>query len=542
MQTSPDDTPATSDPPAADAVGHRVGGGMTWMMIATLVARSATFLSQIVVGLWLSARELGLYSTAVAISGFLTVCREAGTGSILLHKGREGYERHAGQAFWMGLTYNAVILGVTCVLAKPIADLYKAEGLAWMLVVLSAALLPNAVSNVLYTKLRLELRFKAASVLLTISGIARQVSLMLFVILGMRHMSFAWSAVVCCVVDAACVWWVTRDALWLRPPNIAKWGLWFGSSLWLMLASLGNFGVDYAPFLVLGWILEGDNPIIGYYSFAYNITAQVGVLLAFNSMLVLTPVFQRLASEPRRQVDAAMRALRSLMLAGCVATMGTAAVFTPLEHLIFQGKFAESAAPLILLGLFYPWRITIGVTSSLLNANGSFSRLTILTLVECIGLFLVSAAAGLSSPSPGGIALWTGGWVMFIRIVSTVMVFRPLGMSVLGTLRALLPAWTICAAALGATLLLSRHFAVNDVILAWCETHLPLPAPWNARAADLAGIAAHGLFCGSLMYALIRSLLHAHLLDLLAVAPPRVRPLLQRLLLLREPVAADRQP
>lgn len=510
---------------------------MTWMMIATLAARSTTFVSQIVVGLWLSAREIGLYSTAIAISGFLTVCREAGTGTILLHRGRDAYEEHAGQAFWMGLAYNTAILGVTCSLAWPIAAFYKAEELAWMLVVLSAALLPNAVSNVLYTRLRLDLRFKAVSVLSTVSSVARQASLILFVVSGMKHMSFAWSAAVCCLVDAACVWWVTRDALWLRPPRFARWGQWFGASLWLMLASVGNFGMDYAPFLVLGRILGGDSDTIGYYSFAYGITAQVGVLLAFNSMLVLTPVLQRLAAEPVRQAHAALRSLRALMLAGCVGSMGLAAVFTPLEHLLFQGKFAESADALLLLGLFYPWRITVGVTTSLLNANGAFSRLTILTLIECAGLFAVSLAAGYLAPFAAGIALWTGGWVMFIRMVSTIMVFRSLGASASTTLRAMLPAWIVCAASLGATLLLTRHLAVDAALLEWCTRLLPAPSPWAPRLADVVGILVHGLLCASIMYLLVRSLLRGHLLELLAVCPARLRPILARLLLLREHAA-----
>ncbi|MEI7657049.1 MAG: oligosaccharide flippase family protein [Phycisphaerae bacterium] len=537
MQTTDDDNSKDSSERQVEAVGSHVGAGMTWMMIATVAARSSTFVAQVIVGRWLGPREFGLYFTAIAISGFLTVCREAGTGAILMHRGRDAYEENAGQAFWMGLAYDVAILAITCALAWPIASFYKAEELAWMLVVLSAALIPNAVSNVLFVRLRFDLRFKAFSVINTLSSVARQVSLVLFVVTGMTHMSFAWSAFVSCVVDAVCVWWVTRDAVWTRPPRIERWRSWAGSSLWLMLTSLANFGMDFAPFIVLGRILGGDSDIIGYYSFAYNITAQIGVLLAFNSVVVLTPILQRLAAQPERQSQAALRSLRSLMLAGCVATMGLAAVFGPLEHLLFRGKFDAAVEALVILALFYPWRITLGVTSSLLNAKGEFGRLTVLTMVECVGLFAVSLAAGMLTPTPVGISLWTGGWVMFVRIISTMVTFRPLGTSPLAVLRTMMPAWVLCTISLGTTILISRRFTIDAAILGWCTDRFP--EPWGRHAADVGCVLIHGAICATLMYLLIRPLLRSHLVDLLAVTPARIRPLLSRFLLIREMPAAD---
>ncbi len=545
MQPNSDDNPVDTTPPPTRAIGASVGAGMTWLTLATLFARLTTFLSQWVVGLVLSAREFGLYSTAIAISGFLTVCRDAGTGYILMHRGRDAYEDNAGQAFWMGISYNVVILLVTVALAGPLATFYKAEELSWLLIILAAALLPNSVSSVLYCRLRLDFRFKAVSAIATVSGIARQASLIAFVMSGLGVNSFAWSAVVCCLVDAACLWWLTRDAVWVRAPRIDRWGQWAGASFWLMLASLANFGMDYAPFLVLGRILGGDSEIIGYYSFAYQITAQIGVLLAFNSSVVLTPVLQRLGAEPERQAQATLRALRSLMMVGSVATMGLASIFAPLENLLWSEKFTPSVLTLVVLGLFYPWRITYGVTASLLNAKGEFSRLTWLSIVECVGLFAVSFAAGVAAPSPVGIALWTGGWVMLIRIVATLMVFRPLGASIASVLAAMFPAWLLCVASLGITLALSRQLGFDALAQGVIQRFLPAgapPGPLESRLTDLLRIAIHGSLCAGLMFTLFRVLLRDHLLDLLTVAPVRLRPLLARVLLLTpQPPAHDQR-
>lgn len=541
MQPNTDDNPVDTTPPPQEAVGASVGDGMTWLTLATLFARFSTFISQWIVGLVLSAREFGLYSTAIALSGFLTVCRDAGTGYILVHRGREAYEDNAGQAFWMGITYNLAILLLTILLAGPIAAFYKADELVWLLIILAASLLPNSIASVLYTRLRLDLRFKAVSAIATVSGLARQASLIAFVMSGMGVMSFAWSAMVCCVVDAACLWWLTRDAVWLRAPRFSRWGQWAGASFWLMLASLANFGMDYAPFLVLGRMLGGDSDIIGYYSFAYQITAQIGVLLAFNSALVLTPVLQRLGAEPERQAQATLRALRSLMMIGSVATMGLASIFAPLENLLWSEKFTQSVQTLVVLALFYPWRITYGVTASILNAKGQFRRLTWLSAVECVGLFAVSFAAGMAAPTPVGIALWTGGWIMLIRVVFTIMVFRPLGASIPSTLNAMFPAWLLCILSLGVTILISRHLGFDAFAQTLVQRFLPASAPWDGRLADIIRVLLHGTLFATLAFALLRMLLREHLVDLLVVAPARLRPLLARVLLLRRQPLADDQ-
>jgi O-antigen/teichoic acid export membrane protein len=519
---APPVAPEPQPPVETQGMADKVGGGMTWMTVSTLATRVITFAAQILMGRWLSPAEFALYGTATAVAGYLMVCRDAGTGYILVQRGREKYEENAGPAFWLGFTYNVSVVLLTLVIAGVLAQYYKAPELRPMLIVMTLSLPAGAIANVLYSKLRLDLHFRAFSIINTASTFVRQVSMILLAWGGFKHMSFAWPAVICIFVDSILLWWLTRDSIWMRAPRFDQWGSWIRDAVWLMITSLANFGMDWAPYLVLGRQLGADNPVIGYYFFAYQITAQIGVLLAFNSTVVLTPAFQKLNHDPRRQSAAALRALRTLMLAGSVASLGLAAIMSPLEHMLWGAKYAESVSAVLVFGAFYPWRITYGLTSSLLTAQGRFRQLTYLSIIECLGLMAAAWYAGQSDPTPSGIAWWTGGWVFVSRLVATLYVFIRLGESPMRVMKDMFPAWAISLAGFGVAILAARKFDLAGAVGGWFS-HTSLPLAFTSRVGDVAAIMVFGGVCAFVMAMLARVVLHAHLRDLISVSPGKLR-------------------
>lgn len=526
---------APSGLPPVQGIGAKVGGGMTWMAISAVLTRVATFVAQILMGWWLDPAAFALYGTATAISGFLMVCRDMGTGYILVQRGQEAYEENAGPAFWLGFTFNSITFAATALLAFPLAEhVYHARELAPMLIVMGLAVPLGAISNVLYSRLRLDLRFKAFSAVTTASGFVRQISMIALAWWGFGPMSFAWPVLIYTLCDCLLLWILTRDSVWLRRPNTRAWAGWMRDAVWLMATSLANFAIDWGPYLVLGPILGASNPIIGYYFFAYQITAQIGMVLAFNSTVVLTPALQRLNNDTPRQAAAALRALRSLMLAGSVASLGLAAIMGPLEHLLWNGKYATSVGAIVILGALYPWRITFGLTSSLLTARGEFVRLAVISVAEAAVLMLAALCAGYIHPTAAGIACWTGGWMMLTRIVATIYIFARLGTPAGDVVRAIFPAWFTCVAGLGAALLLaaatSPHAALTRLVaplLASLDTpSLDTPSLADRlapKAANLVEIIIYGTLCSVVMLGIARVALRPVVLDMLAVAPARLR-------------------
>lgn len=556
-QSSPEATPK------AEALGRAVGGGMSWMVVSTALTRAVTFLAQILLGWWLNPKDFALYATATSVAGFMMVCRDMATGNLLVQRGRERYNECAGAAFWLAFTYNLGVALLTTAVAFPLASkVYHEPDLAPMLLVMGWAIPIGAIGNNLFAKLRIDLRFKAFSMQMAWSGTVRQIAMVVLAKMGFGPMSFAWPVLAYTLFDAVTLWMLTHDAPWKRPFQFDQWPGLIRQAVWLMVNSLANFAMDFGPFLVLGPMLvktlrtggAGDAEaaakaaydITGYYFFAYQITAQIGVMLAFNATMVLVPALQRMAREPERQRDAALRALRTLMLAGSIASLGLAAVMGPLEHLLWGGKYALSVAAILIFGAFYPWRITFGLCTSVLMAQGAFRRLAVLSAFECLGLMAAAATAAVTSPSPSGIAWWTGSWVMFSRVVATCYVFYKMGGSAWATVKSMFPAWIVSLAAFGIAMLvdsrvglhglLAGNTTMNNLVRSVVgEGHRVI---WVSRAADVAQICVTGAICGAAFVLVARVLLADDLRDALRVAPGPIRTRMTRLLKLGEPAAA----
>lgn len=540
-----------SPPPAPEAapLGQAVGGGMSWMVAATVGTRVVSFLAQIMLGWWLLPKDFALYATATSVAGFIMVCRDMATGHLLVQRGREAYHTCDGAAFWIAFTYNVSVAIVGTLAAFPLAThVYHNEELAWMLIVMVWALPISAVGNNLIARLRLDLRFRTFSGILAVSGMFRQLCMIVLAYLGFGAMSFAIPVLLNALFDAAALWYVTRQSPWKRPFQFDQWRGLIRQAVWLMVNSLANFAMDFGPYLLLIPILfvtlnseSQATDITGFYFFAYQITAQIGVVLAYNATLVLMPALQRMKDDPQRQRDAAMRALRTLMLAASFCSLGLASIMRPLEHLLWRGKFEPSVAAILIFGAFYPWRVTFGLCTSILMAQGAFRRLAVLSAFECVGLMAATTAAGIWAPTVTGVAWYTGIWVCFSRLVSTWYVFHKMGGRWTQTMGAMIPAWLVALAAFGTAMWIDGRLQINGLISsspavsrlvakAAGEAH---SAIWIERLADAAQVLVTGGMCAA-VFALLASLLLADdLRDILRVAPARIRGPLSKLLRLR---------
>ncbi len=538
-------------------MGRAVGGGMTWMVVSMVLTRVVTFLAQILLGKWLLPKDFALYATATSIAGFIMVCRDMATGHLLVQRGREQYNELAGPAFWIAMAYNVSVAGITAVIAVPLAQrVYHEPELAPMLWVMALALPLGAVGNVLFARMRLDMKFRAFSIEQAWSAIVRQLAMVVCARMGMGPMSFAWPILFYTLFDAVACWWLTRDSAWMRPPAFRLWGGMVRQALWLMINSLANFAMDFGPFLLMGpilvWSLNGFKTaaqsgeaafkaassaaydVTGYYFFAYQITAQIGVMLAYSSVVVLVPALQRMKNDPERQRLASLRALRTLMMGGSIASIGLATVMGPLEHILWHGKYDASVPAVMIFGAFYPWRITFGLCTSVLMAQGAFRRLAVLSAFDCMGLMAAAAAAATFSPTVSGIAWWTGGWVMFSRVVGTWYVFYKMGTSARATSAALFPAWLVALAAFAIARFVDDRLGVNHAIMEnaglarWVLSKVGEAARelWMMRIADTAQILVAGSVCAGSFLVLARMFLADDLRDMLAVAPARfARPL-----------------
>jgi O-antigen/teichoic acid export membrane protein len=248
-------------------------------------------------------------------------------------------------------------------------------------------------------------------------------------------MSFIYPAVGCAAVESVIVWWISRDAPWSRPAEVSTWPELVSRTKYLILGSVANLLLDQGPYLVLqpalrflgGMAKSSADAVQGNVYWAFQMTAQIGVLLSYNMQIVLAPVFQRLSHDPKRLRLSLFRSIGAIMMLGSITSIGFGVVMDPLEKIIFQGKWLHATPAIAIYGLFFPFRILYGLTTAAQLATGRTAAYFWTTLIQGSIFTLSAVAAGFIVDTPTGAAWWTGGALAFIMLAVTLHVLHNLG-------------------------------------------------------------------------------------------------------------------
>lgn len=514
-------------------MGRTVGHGMGWMVLGTVLAKGAAFVSQIVLGIILLPEQFGVYFTALSIAGFVQVVRDGGVREVLVQRGASEYDELAGPVFWLAAAMNTGAGLLLAGLAPLLSRVYD-QPLTPLLLVIALSLPLSTPAAVQQCRLRIDLRFGVLSRIQMVSALTRHASTIAFALAGLGSRSFVLPLLLVAVVEGVWSFWATRQhrAPWLRAPRISIWGRLLRTGGWMVFQTLANILLDVGAFAVLG-LLISDTAIVGVYGFAYNWIAQIGVLLSYNMQQVLFPALTRIAAEPARFRDAAVRALRALMLVGAISCLGLAAVMDPLENLLWHDKWDQAVLPVMILGVFFAFRVSFGLCAAVLMARARFRALSFVTLFEGLGVVGGAALGAWIHGSAAGIALWTGAALAIGRLAGTGIVLGRIGVSFPGVLAAFLPAWLLAtlaaAGAVGAERLLGLGALLES---AWpAESARELLGSRFGGYAHLAFVqgprlAFLGGVCSLAFFAAARLVIPRQLSDTISALPGRLgRPL-----------------
>jgi len=534
-------TPANGPTAVPASMGKDVGRGMSWMLLATVISKVATSVAQVLLGWWLLPEHFRNFAMATTIAGLLMLAKDGGIPNFLNKRGSGEYEDLKGPSFWMCNAYNLAAALLMAVAAYPLAIWYEDPKLAPMLWVMAIALPLGTPAAMLQAKLRLDLRFKAFGMLMALTIILRQVLTIIFAKMGWEEMSLAAPVVITSIFDSIAAWWVCNDKPWKKAAELVRWPAIFRETRWLINGTVASFTIDWGPYVVLGKLLSRD--MMGYYFFAYQITAQVGMLLAFNLQMVLMPVLAKLNEQRERQGVAFVRVLRGLTLVGSFLCMGIASVMSPLEHLLWRGKWHDAVGAVVIFGVFYPWRVGFAVTCAAMMAQGRFKFYSMTAWFEGIVLTLAAAVGAWMEPTATSVAWWTGVTVVVTRLLVTAEVFRYSGISLKLLPGAVFPGWLVAVAAGAVGWWVER--ATQAPMGAWLTGLLPLDGallkllPERLREVaqvsviDTVRCAVAGCTFVATFTLLTRLVLAGDLREAMSMAPARLRGPMSRLLMLR---------
>jgi O-antigen/teichoic acid export membrane protein len=503
----------TAGPPAVASSGppglsRAVTHGSFWLVLSAVIQRGASFGAQIALGWLLTERDFGIFALAMSIYALASALRDGGVRQLLIQQ-HANYDRLLGPMFWMALAFNALTGVLLAVLAPKLAWALDERSLTGLIVILAIAQPLGTPSAILTARLSIDLRFREAGRIATVSSLVRYLGTIALAAAGFGPLSFVLPLPVLSIIEGAMAYAYTREKPWSRSANPRTWPRMLTDARWIFMGTFGTAAVNLGAALTIKPFVP--TAVVGVYYFAFQVIVQVGMLLSANMLQVLFPAFVRISAEPVRLSAAASRALRQLMLIAAPMCLGLAATFGPLELLIWHGKWKAAADVVRAIALLYPAVIASSVPLALQQAGGRF-RSSGLTLMSMGGASLGGSMIGaMVTGTAVGIAIFTSVATGAVSIAVTWGTMRRTGVSARGILSAIVPAWLLSCVAFAASYWV-------DALLA----HRGAPALIRVGASAVVFLTLFG--------ATARLCIPSHVEEALSVMPARIRGPVARLL------------
>lgn len=398
--------PRDPRPPLGTAVMH----GVTWMFLASVIAKSMGLVTLYVTGLLLSKEEFALYAVAIAWGEILGYLKCGGLQKILIQRGRSFnwlFPNVLTLSGGINLLWFVLLLGA----APVIAETYDAPEVKALVFVIALSIPATTISALLEAKVSIDLRFRVLSAKNVYAALVRNSGIIVLALFGYGPMSFAIPLVLMSVFEA--IYLYRKAGVSCRPkwPSMRIFKPLARHSAWIMFGMLAVALAINGDYMVIG-ILE-QKETLGIYFFGYQLTVAIFTMLTRSLWAVLTPSFASINLDRPRQERAFLRALETSALIIFFISFAMATVAEPLVHVIWSGKW-DLAVPVIqILGVTALPRVITPIARSLLEARGQWRFVAMISWVDAFGL-IASAAIGAALGGLLSIAIAVGIYNVFL--------------------------------------------------------------------------------------------------------------------------------
>jgi PST family polysaccharide transporter len=419
-----------------------------WNAAAKWSSQILSWTSTIVVARLLTPYDYGLVGMSGLFTSLAMVICQKGIGDAVIAL-RDLTRRQIAELNTVSLVMGIGLVGLSFVLAQPLARFFSAPPVRSIIVVVSGAYLINAFLVVPRALLQRELRFKLLSSIEMVRVLCQIVATVLFAWLKFRYWSLILGYLVASLTEALLTSYWKRHEFAI--PDIAKLRRELTFSRQVMLSGVAWYAYDNADFGVAGRVLGGT--ALGNYTVAWTI-ASAPVDKIASLVAGVTPAFfsavQTDKAELRRYL---LRLTEIISLVTVPASFGLALVADYLVLALLGPKWSGVIGPLRLLSVFVAGRSVAAILPNLLTAIGDARFAMWATIGSAIFMpmaFLIGARWGTS-----GIA---AAWVFAYPPIMVPMyyrVFQKTGMQLKEYVSVLAPALS-ASAIMGVVVLLTR--------------------------------------------------------------------------------------
>ena len=350
---------------ASGNLGGSMARAIAWNAAAKWTTQIVTWASTIVVARLLTPYDYGLVGMAGLYLALATLIGQVGIGDAIVAL-RDLTDRQIAELNTVSLIIGVGLVGISCLLAHPLARFFSSPPLSAVVVVASATYVCGAPQIVPRALLQKEFRFRLLASIEMGRAFCQVIVTLVLVWLRFGY----WSLILGTVAGAAAATILTlfwkRHPFSMPRPGTLRRELKF--SVHVMLTGISWYIYDNADFGVAGRVL-GDIPL-GNYTVAWTI-ASAPVERIANLVTNVTPAYfsalQHSSEELRRYF---LRLTEILSLVTIPASIGLALTADYLLPVVLGPKWYAAIGPLRLLGIFVAFRSLTTILPSLLTAVG----------------------------------------------------------------------------------------------------------------------------------------------------------------------------
>lgn len=380
--------------------------GMIWTTASVTIVKLSSFVSQIVLGWFLSKEDFALYAIAISMSSIVWTIRNGGVYKVLVQKGQQ-YNTLADGFFKIALLFNLLILAILLATAPVLADIYMAPKLPTLIWIIALSTAFGTPAMILRAKLSIDMKFSDLARIDSVSAIIRYGSMIVFALLGFEAMSFVLPLILVVLYEWAATWKIVRA--W--PISTTRiWPLFkriIHDTRWVMLGSLAIAISLQGDYMIIGLFEEKAD--LGVYFFAFQLTIAFSVLFTSGIDSVMLPSLAILSREPARQAEAFIKALRVLTFVVAPISIISILIIDPVIQILWSGKWNEAIIIAQLMLLTLVGRLPLSLSLTNLEARGSWRFRTLLQITDSI-LLLLAVFVGAWTGDLVSIAIWSSSY------------------------------------------------------------------------------------------------------------------------------------
>ncbi len=520
-------TPKSGPRKQAAAMGRQVGGGLTWLMVATVVVKAASLVNIAILGIFLEDTDFGVFGTAIGVAALVNVLRDGGVRRILIQKGIHRYDGLIGPVYAWTLMLNLLAAAILCSLGPVLARVHGNSEYVMVMVTLGLAAAIYGPAMIYRAKLSMQFRYKAVAAMNASSSIVRFAAMAALAIGGAGPLSFTWSLVIMAAFEWLYGLYLTRDPLLRFEPKTRLWPAIWARSKWLLLGAMALALLRQGDYLILGFLLS--EKVMGLYVFAYMIGDQVKSLLVSNLQQVLMPTLSAFQHDTKRHVASIMRISGALTLVASGFAGGIVVTIDPLQRIIWQDRWADAVPAIQALTICFSLRLLAAIQETALSSTGRYRLQFWALLVQGLGFVAVAGLGGWLFPNdPGKIAIGIGLYFVIGVTGVTAWSLRKAGVPVVDFLGAILAPWGLLSVL--AIVIVLADTMLGNALGGWHSPDLEI----HGIQLDVARVVALSVVYGLAATIAARTLMAGTLRDLLGITPAKLAAPARRLLWLRK--------